>query len=88
MGLDSREWALKWLKGSIISYMRDRTSSQILLGRVKRCLESYGVSVEDVKAIIESIILDPTLNLGSADERRLKLKPVIRFLELEESKMR
>lgn len=81
MGFNPREWALRWLKGSIVSYVRDGISLVMLFGRVKRCLMSYGVGVDEVKALVEVVILDPALNLGSVEERRRKLEPLLKFLD-------
>lgn len=81
MGFDQREWALNWLKGSIVSYMRGRISLTMLFGRVRRCLESYGITPSDIEVLIEIIVRDPALNLGPSNERIKRLEPLVGFLE-------
>ncbi|MEM1687701.1 MAG: hypothetical protein QW456_11300 [Ignisphaera sp.] len=80
MGFDQREWALNWLKGSIVSYMRGGISLVMLLGRVRRCIESYNIKPSDIEVLIEVIVRDPVLNLGSSDERVKRLEPLKEFL--------
>ncbi|MEM1510710.1 MAG: hypothetical protein QXO22_07155 [Thermosphaera sp.] len=80
MGFNAREWALNWLKGSIIGYMRGEITLNNLLGRIKRCLESYGVMLSDVKVLLDLVTWDPALNLGPPEERRKKLDPLLRSL--------
>jgi len=55
-----REWVLKWLKGAIEGYSKGKTSLQIVKGRVKT-VESYSVSFSDVKQIVDSLLLDPSI---------------------------
>lgn len=81
MGFDPKDWALKWLKGTIISYVRGRITSTMLFGRVRRCLESYNITASEIKALINIIITDPTLNLGSVEERHKKVEPLLKFLD-------
>ncbi len=76
----SKEWALKWLRGSIVSYMRGKISLNMMIGRVRRCIESYGVSPSEVESLMQSIILDPGLVLGGQEERRRVLEPLFRYL--------
>lgn len=75
-----KEWALNWLKGSIVGYMRGEITLGNLLGRIRRCLETYGVTSSDIKVLLEVIVWDPALNLGSPEERREKLDPLLRSL--------
>ena len=81
MGLDLKSWALNWLKGSFVSYLRGATSERIILGRIKRCLESYGISLEEVRKLAISITLDPSLNLGPTEEQQERLDKLLRKLE-------
>ncbi|MGC8988171.1 hypothetical protein [Infirmifilum sp.] len=82
----SKEWALRWLRGSIASYMRGKISLPMLIGRVKRCIESYGVSPSEVESLAQSIILDPGLMLGGQEERQKVLEPLFNYLrELKKS---
>lgn len=83
MGFDPKEWALSWLKGSIISYMKGKISSVMLFGRIRRCIKSYGVSVAEVKALINVVAMDPSLNLGPPEEKRKKLDLLLKFLDEE-----
>jgi len=39
----TKNWALNWVKGSIVSYLRGNTPVNIVKGRIKRAVESYGV---------------------------------------------
>ncbi|QOJ78869.1 hypothetical protein IG193_09025 [Infirmifilum lucidum] len=56
----TREWALSWVRGSIVGYVRGSTPLNIVLGRIKRALESYGVTVNDIELIVKSIEADPS----------------------------
>lgn len=76
----AKDWALKWLKGSIESYVLGRTSIEIVKGRIRRAVESYGVRPEEVGAIISLITLDPTLN-ASRELREEKAKPLLEFIK-------
>ena len=53
--MDVREWALKWIEGSFRSYVKGRTHLNMVLGRVKRAVESYGVKENEVFGILELI---------------------------------
>lgn len=71
-----REWALRWLRGSLISYVNNKISYAMLVGRIKRCIKSYDVTPSDVRALIEAVIVDPALT-ASPDEKRKKLEPLL-----------
>ncbi len=74
---DIKEWALKWVEGSILSYIKGRTSLNILLGRIKKAVNSYGVSREDVLELIGLIQTSPIyLPALSPKEKAAKLKPL------------
>ena len=75
-----RGWALRWVKGSIESYILGRTSLELIKGRIKKAVESYGVSPKDVSAIINSILVDPLINIPK-ELREEKTKPLIEFIE-------
>jgi len=81
MESDLKSWALNWLKGSFVSYLRGATSERVMLGRIKRCLESYGISLEEIRKLVISITLDPSLNLGPAEEQQKRLDKLLRRLE-------
>uniref|UniRef100_A0A7J2TC18 Uncharacterized protein n=1 Tax=Ignisphaera aggregans TaxID=334771 RepID=A0A7J2TC18_9CREN len=78
-----REWALKWLKGSVESYFRGKTSLQIVVGRIRRALKSYSVSLDDVKQIVNSLLLDPLINIPKQvrEERAKELLKTVEDLE-------
>ena len=72
-----KEWALKWVEGSVLSYARERTSLNVVLGRIRRAVESYGVNRGDVRAIIEVIQKSPVyLPALSVEEKSIKLIPL------------
>jgi hypothetical protein len=75
-----KEWALKWLRGSIESFFRGKTSLQIVVGRVRRAVESYNVSVAEVKQIIGSLLIDPSINIPR-EIREEKAKELLKLVE-------
>jgi hypothetical protein len=77
MGLELREWAVKWVEGSIISYVRGRTPLNMVVGRIRRALNSYGLRMDEVEALIDTIENSPVYlpSLGK-DEKAVRLKPV------------
>lgn len=79
---DTREWALKWIEGSLISFLRGRTPLNMLIGRIERAIESYGVSPTDVLSLI-ALIENSPLYLPSlpAEEKKARLKPVKEVVE-------
>ena len=77
-----KEWAMKWLEGSILSYVRGRITLAMLLGRIKRALESYSVKKEDVRAILLLIRDNPAyLPSFTKEEKDSKVKSVLNALE-------
>jgi hypothetical protein len=75
-----KEWALKWLRGSIESFFRGKTSLQIVVGRIRRAVESYNVSVAEVKQIIGSLLIDPSINIPR-EIREEKAKELLKLVE-------
>jgi len=75
-----REWALKWLKGSVESYFRGKTSLEIVVGRIRRALESYNVGLDEVKQIVNSLLLDPSINVPK-DVREEKARELLKTVE-------
>ena len=75
-----RDWALRWIRGSIESYILGRTPLELIKGRIKKAVESYGVSPKDVSAIINSILVDPLINIPK-ELREERTKPLIEFIE-------
>lgn len=75
------EWALKWVEHSILSYTNGETSLNILLGRIRRAMERYGIKRGNVLAIIELLQKNPVyLPLLSEEERSSKLRPLKKML--------
>lgn len=84
MGYDTKKWALNWLRGSVRSYLEGGTSKKIVLGRMKKCYEHYGISLHEIKLLIESVAIDPSLGTSlNSEERREMLENL--FKEFEES---
>ena len=76
----TREWALKWLKGSIESYILGRTSLDIVKGRIRRAIESYGVIPKEIVAVVDSLLTDPSLNVPR-ELKEGKVKPLAEFIK-------
>ena len=75
-----RGWALRWVRGSIASYILGRTRLEVVKGRVRRAVESYGVSFEDIEAVVSSLLLDPLLDVPR-ELREERVKPLMDFLK-------
>ncbi len=83
MGAD-KEWALKWIEGSIESYAGERTTMNILLGRIKRAMESHGVTKGEILAVVDAIERSPVyLPSLNPSEKTARLKPLKKALEDE-----
>ena len=81
--LAAKDWALRWIRGSIESYFVGKTPLEIVKGRIKRAVKSYNVNPKEVGAIVYSILIDPSLN-APKELREKRAKPLIEFLnELE-----
>jgi hypothetical protein len=52
----TRDWALRWVRGSVESYLLGRTSLEVVRGRVRRAVESYGVSPEEVSTKVQTAL--------------------------------
>jgi hypothetical protein len=77
MGLEIKDWAIKWVEGSIISYVRGRTPLNMVIGRIKRALNSYGLKIDEILALIDAVESSPVyLPTLSKAEKSIKLKPV------------
>jgi len=76
----TRDWALSWVKGSIESYLRGRAPINIVKGRIKRAVESYGVRPKEVGAIVSLLQMDPSLNTPK-ELREERAKPLLEFVE-------
>jgi hypothetical protein len=75
-----RDWALSWIRGSIESYLRGKTPINIVKGRIKRAIESYGVKPEEVDTIINLLQIDPSLTIPR-ELREERARPLVRFIE-------
>jgi len=76
----TRDWALRWVRGSVESYLLGRTSLAVVEGRVRRAVESYGVSPGDVEAIVSSLLVDPLVNIPR-ELREERARPVLDFVK-------
>jgi len=79
----TRDWALRWVRGSVESYIAGRTRIEVVKGRIRRAVRSYGVSPEEVGAIISLLQIDPLLNVPK-ELRKERARPLLEFIkELE-----
>jgi len=77
--MDVKEWALKWIQGSIISYLKGSISFRMLLGRINRALNSYGIERAEILAIISAIQANPVYFPSlSQEDKASRLEPVRR----------
>ena len=63
IGVSLRDWALKWVEGSIVSYFFDEIPLNVVMGVVRRAIKSYGVKPGEIRDIISLKTLDPALNI-------------------------
>jgi hypothetical protein len=76
----TKNWALEWVEGFIVSYFFGKTHLNVVKGVVKRVIESYGVKPREIGAIISLKTLDPALNIPRKT-REEKAKPLLEFIE-------
>jgi hypothetical protein len=76
----TRDWALRWVRGSVESYLLGRTSLTVVEGRVRRAVESYGVSPKEAGAIVTLAVLDPLLN-APKELREERARPLLGFVK-------
>jgi len=76
----TRSWALNWIRGSIVSYLRGNTPVNIVKGRIKRAVESYGVKPEEIGAIISLLQIDPSLTIPR-ELREERARLLLEFIE-------
>jgi hypothetical protein len=77
MGLDVKEWAMRWVEGSILSCVRGRTSLNMVVGRIRRALNSYSLKIEEILALIDTVEISPVyLPSLSREEKVARLKPI------------
>jgi hypothetical protein len=53
---------------------------EVVEGRVRRAVESYGVSPEEVRAIVGSLLVDPLVNIPR-ELREEKARPLLAFVK-------
>jgi hypothetical protein len=77
MGLEIKDWAMKWVEGSIISCVRGRTPLNMVVGRIRRALNSYGLRMDEILALIDAVESNPVyLPTLSKAEKSARLKPI------------
>jgi hypothetical protein len=77
MGLEIKDWAMKWVEGSIISCVKGKTPLNMVVGRIRRALNSYGLKMDEILALIDAIENNPVyLPTLSKVEKSIKLKPI------------
>jgi hypothetical protein len=59
MGYGTRDWALKWIEGSLLSFVENKTPLNIMVGRIRKSVESYGVKLSDLKLLMDMIEQSP-----------------------------
>jgi hypothetical protein len=77
MGLEIKDWALKWVEGSIISCVKGKTPLNMVVGRIRRALNSYGLKIDEILALIDAVESNPVyLPTLSKAEKSARLKPI------------
>lgn len=76
----TKEWALKWLRGSIESYIRGKTPLEVIKGRVKRAVKSYSVELSEVEALINTLLIDPLVN-APKELREERVRLLLEFIK-------
>ena len=72
-----KDWAMKWVEGSIISCVKGKTPLNMVVGRIRRALNSYGLKMDEILALIDAIENNPVyLPTLSKVEKSIKLKPI------------
>ncbi|MCS7385119.1 MAG: hypothetical protein NDF55_00070 [archaeon GB-1867-005] len=82
-----KRWALRWIEGSVISYMRGATPLNILMGRIRKCLKDYDVDMREIDALLTSIENNPIfLPLLTKNENKFLLGQLRDALKLSKKK--
>ena len=76
---NSREWALKWVEGSVMGYIKGSTPLNILLGRIRKALK-MGIALNDVDLLLKSTEVDPKYTMP-VEVRREKIEELRKALE-------
>jgi hypothetical protein len=80
MGLEIKDWAMKWVEGSIISCVKGKTPLNMVVGRIRRALNSYGLKIDEILALIDAVESNPVyLPILSKAVKSIKLKPIRRL---------
>jgi hypothetical protein len=68
---------MKWVEGSIISCVKGKTPLNMVVGRIRRALNSYRLKMDEILALIDAIENNPVYlpTLGKV-EKSIKLKPI------------
>ena len=77
---NSREWALKWVEGSVVGYIKGSTSLNLVLGRIRKALKSYEVTLNDIDLLLKNIEVDPKYTMP-VEVRREKIRELRKDLE-------
>jgi len=75
----AKDWALRWIRGSIESYFIGKTHLEIVKGRIKRTIKSYNVNPKEIKTIVNSVLIDPSLK-SPKKLREERTKSLIEFI--------
>lgn len=74
---EAKDWAMKWVEGSILSYARGRITLNMVVGIIRRALNSYDLKMSEVLALINAIESSPVyLPSLSRAEKSARLKQV------------
>jgi len=80
----TRDWTLRWVRGSMESYIAGRTRIGVVKGKIRRAVRSYGIRPKEVGEIISLLQIDPSLNVPK-ELREERVRPLLEFIkELEE----
>jgi hypothetical protein len=81
MELEVKDWALRCVEGSIISYTRGRIPLNMAVGRIRRALNSYGLKMGEVLALMDAIesspVYLPTLSKAEKSARLEQVKEAL-----------
>jgi hypothetical protein len=68
---------MRWVEGSILSYARGRITLNMVVGIIRRALNSYDLKMSEVLALINAIESSPVyLPILSRAEKSARLKQV------------
>jgi hypothetical protein len=74
------KWALLWLRGSLASYFKGKTTLVNIEGRIRKAVRDLGVKLEDVEALVTVVVGELALSMPrEALEERAK--PLLEFIK-------